>query len=335
MSVWAEEILYNVTLKRVAVGLLESPLTIHNPAYQLFYRRQMKTVMEKYHNAPRQVMIENTNACNYTCSFCPHQKMRRKIGLMRFELYKKIIDECSEIGIAHVDIHQFGEPLLDRFFIDRIIYAKNRGIKTVLTNTNGVLLSEELAGDLIRSGLDLVVISIDAATQETYKIVRPSGHLGTVEKNVRNLVKMKRTVGSSRPTVVLDFLQTPENRDESGRFIKKWKGIADKICVSYMHDWASSVEVEGKVLDFHGHAYREPCRLLWTDLVISWDGRVPLCCIDFENEVILGNVENSSIWQVWHDGPMSKVRRAHLDAKFRDIPLCARCSYRSTWWAVW
>ena len=63
---------------------------------------------------PEIVQIESTNLCNAKCVFCPRDEMQRAQGVMSFELFKKIVDECAELGITHVRMHNYGEPFMDR-----------------------------------------------------------------------------------------------------------------------------------------------------------------------------------------------------------------------------
>ena len=72
------------------------------------------------------VHIESTNLCNFKCSFCPHTKMKRKKGIMDFELYKKIIDEIKDWGIEELNLTGFGEPLLDPLLTEKIKYARKK-----------------------------------------------------------------------------------------------------------------------------------------------------------------------------------------------------------------
>jgi radical SAM protein with 4Fe4S-binding SPASM domain len=130
--------------------------------------------------------------------------------------------------------------------------------------------------------------------------------------------------------VVVDFVQQPENRHEVKLFVKKWRGVADKVMMSYMHDWAGSADKQP--FELHGNPSREPCRLLWSDMVVAWDGRVMLCCVDYEGEVTLGDLKNQNLKEIWKGEKLRKVRETHLKGEFQKTPLCDRCTYRTTWW---
>ncbi len=54
-----------------------------------------------------------------------------------------------------------------------------------------------------------------------------------------------------------------------------------------------------------------------------WDGRVSLCCADFDGKTILGDLNTHSIAEVWNAEPYRKVRREHLESGGPDI--CRAC----------
>ena len=111
------------------------------------------------------MQIESTNICNAKCVFCPRDEMHRKQGVMSFELFKKVVDECVELGITHVRVHNYGEPFMDRQLVEKVRYAKQKGIQEVGMISNGSLITEQVARGMIEAGLDAINISVDAAGQ--------------------------------------------------------------------------------------------------------------------------------------------------------------------------
>ena len=57
-------------------------------------------------------------------------------------LFKKLVDECVELGIEHVRMHNYGEPFVDRQLVDKVRYAKQKGIPQVGMISNGSLITE-------------------------------------------------------------------------------------------------------------------------------------------------------------------------------------------------
>ena len=112
---------------------------------------------------PEIVQIESTNLCNAKCVFCPRDEMHRKQGVMSFDLFKKVVDECVELNITHVRVHNYGEPFMDRQLVEKVRYAKQKGIREVGMISNGSLITEQAARGMVEAGLDAINISVDAA----------------------------------------------------------------------------------------------------------------------------------------------------------------------------
>ena len=91
---------------------------------------------------------------------------------MDIDLFTKIVDECAALGITHVRVHNYGEPFLDKQLVEKVRYAKSKGIAEVGMISNGSLITEEIARGMIDAGLDAINISVDAAGKETFERTR-------------------------------------------------------------------------------------------------------------------------------------------------------------------
>src|ERR687897_3736497 len=92
-------------------------------------RLLLATGRDRAPQLPEIVQIESTNICNAKCTFCPRDEMHRRQGIMSFDLFKKIVDECAALDITHVRVHNYGEPFIDRRLVEKVRYAKQKGIK--------------------------------------------------------------------------------------------------------------------------------------------------------------------------------------------------------------
>ncbi len=328
-----ETLLFNHKIKRIANTLLESPLFNKNPFSRYLLDRQIKKIISVYEERPYCLRIENTNNCNSRCFFCPHSSMKRHKGVMDKRLYVKIIDEAKILKINYINLHNFGEPLLDKDFVWRVKYAKEKGIKKVCTNTNGQLLSGDLQKDLVKSGLDEIYISVDAATEATYNKLRIGLDFRKVKNNIINLSKIKKKNNSSNPKIIVDFLESSLNFTETKRFINDWTKIADRVCISRVHDWAGKKTLPDSTLQ-KSYVYQSltPCRLPFTELVIAWDGQALLCCLDIEGEEVVGDAKKEHLWDIWNGESLKTIRKKQLTMKIDDLKLCRSCQNRVFWW---
>ena len=263
---------------------------------------------------PEIVQIESTNICNAKCVFCPRDDMHRRQGIMPVELFRKIVDECVTLGITHVRMHNYGEALMDRRLVDKVKYAKERGIREVGMISNGSLITDHVARGMIDAGLDAINISVDASGKEVFESTRLGLKYDKVIANIERLVRLRTESGKRRPKLILSFVRQNNSADEQA-FIEHWRGIADKIHITDLHNWAGTLNTESDV--------NYPCYRPWLTFTVLWDGRVSLCCADFDGKTILGNVNTQSIADIWNAEPYREARRQHLESGGPDI--CRAC----------
>lgn len=317
-------------LRRAAIGILNTPFIVDNPIYKYVYRKQINRVVKAHLEKPQVVNLEVTNTCNLRCVNCPNKDMQRKRGFMEMETYEKVIDECVKLGISNIYLSGVGEPTLHRLLVEQVAYAKTRGVKVLTLYTNATLLTPQLSEELIRAGLDRLNVSIDAATSKTYSKIRLPGNLEVVEENLRSLIDLKAKIRSQTPQVVVKFMRESGNAAKVGLFKRKWKGLANEVFISFPHNWGGAITI--KKPEWRGSVKRDPCSMIFRLMSVCWDGKVSLCCLDSEAEVLLGDVRETSIKEIWHSPNLQDVRQAHLDADFGRIPLCAKCSIGDVWW---
>ena len=253
---------------------------------------------------PEIVQIESTNICNAKCVFCPRDDMERKQGIMEWDLYTKVVDECAALGITHVRMHNYGEALVDRGLVEKVRYAKQAGIREVGMISNGSLITDEVARGLVDAGMDAINISLDAAGKEVFETTRVGLKYDKVIAGIERLLHYRDASGKRRPKLILSFVRQ-NNSNEEQAFIEQWGKRADKIHITDLHNWAGTLNAESDV--------NYPCYRPWLTLTVLWDGRVSLCCADFDGREILGDLRTHSIVEVWNNDRFREVRRAHLD----------------------
>jgi MoaA/NifB/PqqE/SkfB family radical SAM enzyme len=263
---------------------------------------------------PEIVQIESTNICNAKCVFCPRDEMHRRQGVMDIALYRKIVDECAALGITHVRVHNYGEPFIDRRLVEKVRYAKARGIAEVGMISNGSLITDEVARGMIEAGLDAINISVDASGREVFETTRVGLSYDKVIANIERIIRIRAELARRRPKLILSFVRQNNSADEQA-FIEHWRRRADKIHVTDLHNWAGTLNRESDV--------NYPCYRPWLTFTVLWDGRVSLCCADFDGREILGDLRTSTIDAIWNSEPYRRARRLHLESGGPDI--CRSC----------
>jgi MoaA/NifB/PqqE/SkfB family radical SAM enzyme len=211
-------------------------------------------------------------------------------------------------------MHNYGEPFLDRHLVEKVRYAKQKGIKEVGMISNGSLITEKVARAMIEAGLDAINISVDASGKEVFDSTRLGLSYDKVIANIERLVRIRAEMGRKRPKLILSFVRQHNSADEQA-FIAHWRAIADKIHVTDLHNWAGTLN--------HDSDVNYPCYRPWLTFTVLWDGRVSLCCADFDGRTILGDLTTSSISEIWNAEPYRLARRQHLENGGPDV--CRSC----------
>lgn len=284
--------------------------------------------MEKL-NFPNRVTIELTNDCNVSCTFCNRQKMEMDIGYMEEKLYYKIIDEMAEhLPIKLVPFFR-GEPLMHPQILEFIKYAKEKGIGPIQIASNALLLGDKMQNDLIESGIDYISFSLDTTDPEIYKCSRLSGDLNISSKNVESMglkCKERKKEGLSVPTLQVSTINIKEYIPGQKKFIEKWLSYVDVVRVYEQHDEKGRL-VDSKIreqLDVFDE--RKPCRKVFTDMIIYWDGRLGLCNYDWNEQQNIGNVNVMTLQEAWDSEEYEAVRNMHQCNQFNS-GICSECHH--------
>jgi len=321
---------YNVGRKILSASFITNN-KLYNSLYDKKIRKSIEKLSRKY---PWGVDIGTTNLCNAECIMCPHSKLK-KMGTMNMKLYKKIIDNCKKLNIKIITLSFFGEPFLDKGIIEKIKYAKEKGM-SVAFYSNASLLTEELAKKIINSKLDGITISFDGYSKETYEKIRKKLKFDIVKRNILNLVEIRKKMKKDNPKINLVLVELEENKREIRQFYKEWRKKVDGINIINMRNWANDIQKEGTKESFHFNKKikRKPCALIWQKMVIDWNGDVVLCCDDWNHSTVLGNLKKQTIEEIWKGNKLRKIREAHIKGEFWKVSLCSDCNKKSIWWLI-
>ncbi|MBO0701681.1 MAG: SPASM domain-containing protein [Candidatus Dormibacteraeota bacterium] len=151
------------------------------------------------------------------CLVSYRPEIGRRQGALDLALFRDLIEENPQL--ERVTLQGLGEPLLAPDLPEMVRLASARGVDMGF-NTNGMLLTERRAEELVRAGLGWLHVSLDGARAETYAAIRGRGDLARVETNVRRLVEVRRRLGAERPRLSLVLVAMRRNLDEIPQVVR-------------------------------------------------------------------------------------------------------------------
>ncbi|MHA1297840.1 MAG: radical SAM/SPASM domain-containing protein [Candidatus Helarchaeota archaeon] len=118
-------------------------------------------------------IVEN---CDFNCLWCYADSPGRKNKIMKYEIFKQIIDKLVQNEFIQVTLSG-GEPLLHNKIDEFVSYAYNKGL-IVHINSNGYYFTKELAKKLKSSGLSQIQMNIESKDPKLHDYIRgkPGSH---------------------------------------------------------------------------------------------------------------------------------------------------------------
>lgn len=298
---------------------------------------------------PIKLTVCSGNVCNLKCALCPvgqNDKGRNK-GLMEFCTFKKIIDECGPY-LYKLDLFNWGEPFLNKDIFKMVRYAKKFKIKVIISS-NLKHFNEKVCSELIKSGVDDLIVSLDGTSQESVNKYQVGNDFNEVISNIKKLVKEKKALNSIKPIIQWRFLvnRYNENEIEEAKDLAKEIGV-DKLEITIfrcdmgnellftskeqfenvqewlpgnetlsMYDYPNKMKKKTKVKE---------CSWLWTQATINWNGSVSPCCAVWHEKFDFGNINSVSFRKIWNNKKYQEARRINRGDRINALDsICSIC----------
>ncbi|MBI2260000.1 MAG: SPASM domain-containing protein [Flavobacteriia bacterium] len=297
---------------------------------------------------PFTISIEPTTACNLSCPECPSglKKFSRAQGTLSPDLHHHILDEMKKTAF-YVNYYFQGEPFIHPHFLQYVIEAKKKNFYTS-TSTNAHFIDSKNVHELILSGLDRLIISLDGLTQKTYESYRINGQLEKVFQAIELIQSKKKELQSKTPYLIVQFLVVKTNEHEIEE-LRKWakdKQVDElrlKTAQFYSYEnghplMPSNVQFSRYKKSKDGrfelkNKMKNECWRMWSSCVFTWDAKIVPCCFDKDAEHQMGSIykKESNFAEIWYSKKYKQFRAQILHNR-ESIDICKNCSEGSKVW---
>lgn len=314
-----------------------------NPFIDVYKAVNANSNTEKYERIkngevtlPRYIDVELTNCCNFRCCFCPTgtKSMNRTRGFMSDEVVSAIVENVIKYNIAGVRFIRWGEPTLHPKYVEIMKKIKSAGAKIHL-NTNGSLITDEQISEMIDMNLDSIKFSFQGADEGTYNEMREGGDY---YKLINTIKKFNEQRGDKAvPYIQITTTITGETIDQVNSFKNDVDGLCDYYNIGYTklnHLNVDSMKIDDnekrkiKELQLHEkfhHTYLKICSDAFDVLSINWNGDVTLCCSDYDNYMIVGNILDNDLKQIFNSKAADNYRAIIAKGEYGKIKCCSEC----------
>lgn len=277
--------------------------------------------------ASGELTVENTTYCGADCIMCPRHEFRFEWSHMPEKLFQDVMDQAVALGITSLDLCGFGDPFMDPGYEAKLRYVRSNYPEVkIYTATTGHLLTEKRL-PWVCELFDTIKISNYGFSQESYKAV----HKGVLDyqKVWENLNRLVEAPREGRPYVIMSFLIFPENKHEVEAWRAYWEPRADEVMVWQPHNYGGAQSIEN--LSFRTRSrelaeVRSCGRPVKGNPFVRVNGDVSVCCFDFNNNLVVGNLNDQSLFEVLNGNKLAAVKKVHEIKEFRGSGLiCENC----------
>lgn len=278
---------------------------------------------------PPRVQIQTQSGCNGRCVFCPNEatlKSGMPHGKMKPELFEKIIADLAKTPPRRISLYLMNEPLLDKRLPEFVRHTTERiPSTTTFVTTNGTYLKPERAEALIDAGLKRLKVSLQSLDPE-----RNTAIMGySSEKVIDNILGVRRII-KEKCAKKFDFrvsmVVTRDNEKDVEEARRFWKSHGVRLVTSALENRGGNIAI-AQDMNPHEMRVRGDCIRPSREMCILFNGEVVLCCVDWYRTVVLGNVGEQSVQEIWHSPRLQEVREALRENCPNCKPdICVNCS---------
>ncbi|MEM3238017.1 MAG: tungsten cofactor oxidoreductase radical SAM maturase [Thermoplasmata archaeon] len=310
----------------------------------------------------KKLYIELTSSCNLSCKMCYRRFWSEKTGMMNDSTFKNILDQISEFkNLDTVHFGGIGEPLFHPKFLEYARIIKDLGYK-LHVSTNGTLLNDHLAEELIQINTDFITFSFDSSEDETFMEIRGIDK-SIVFRNMKNIADKVRAKNKEYPKLELEIVAMKSNIDQLPKIAELGGQIGvSRILISnllpmspelvneivydseidqtYINEFLKSSRVNriGVLLPEFSLKTERICDFMQKkSTVIGWDGEVSPCYrflhsypeyiygrLKNVNRFSFGNVNSKRLSEIWNS---DEYQRFRWNVENSAYPSCIDCVF--------
>ncbi|MDH5358803.1 MAG: SPASM domain-containing protein [Gammaproteobacteria bacterium] len=291
--------------------------------------------------SPFLLYVDPSSACNFRCQFCPtgHKDLVKnsdyRRSAMNYGLFEKLVDNLSAFSqpLKVMRMNKIGEPLLNKKLVDMITLAKDSGrVEHIDLATNGALFSPDLLTRLVTAGLDRLNISLEGINSEQYQ------KHAKVDIDFPKFIDTIKWLYSNKGDCEVT-IKVPGNyltEDQKKQFFDTFGDYCDRIFVEEIAPIWPGFDVEqrtGLQVQSEQGQYKQSlqeksvCTYIFYAMAINADGTVSACCPDWDQKLLIGDLREQSLTEIWTSDKMNALRLLHLENDRKANPVCRDCGH--------
>jgi len=289
---------------------------------------------------PESVKIELSPRCNYRCGFCGLvQRDKQPTHDMDLDFFKRITSEMRECGVKEIGLFYLGESFMNvPLLVAAAEHCRELGFEKRFITTNGSLVTQEAAYQVMEAGITSIKFSINSADPDMFKeiIGVSSKNFWRALENVKGAWEVREASGFydtelSASSIKYDDEQQPKMEAILAKYVRPYVDVHYWLPLYSMGAYATAREAELGYRPSAGNQGRLdnpvdplPCWAPFTEGHVRAEGGLSACCFDAHGTWEMANLNDMSFLDAWNCEAFKELRAIHLR---KDVTgsICEKC----------
>ncbi len=224
-------------------------------------REEINATLNSNSATPKIINLAYDKTCNLACAYCRtefHNPKKIHNAEKTLKIHANLFNQGIN-GVERLIMSGTGDPFASRLYMDFLqnFDAKKNPSVRIKLQTNGLLFTPERWNRIAKShsAIDWISVSIDAATEKTYRINRQGSFIKLL-KNIEFISELRKRGETKR--FYINFVVQANNYMEMKLFIELGlKYGSDLIEFQCLEDWGTLSKAEFKKLAIHDKTHPE------------------------------------------------------------------------------
>lgn len=280
---------------------------------------------------PVLVKVDISPLCNLRCTYCIHadpasgrshlleEQSFRGNQRMALNQFARLVDEISGKSMA-VSLYYLGDPLVHPDLARMCRLAAAARLNSHISTNFSFNLSDARLYELVTSGLTHLTVCVDAMHQESYERTRVGGRLQVVLNNLERVLAIRQDSGQRYPRVEVQYIKFQHNLSDIEDAAAWCRARGVDQFTDYWGNLHNYTDLQpGGYQVFGPKPDRRVPQCAWPHfaLQVKYNGDVIPCCYyrhadqyrDGADGRVVGNVFDTSVWDVWNSPEYRRLRR--------------------------
>lgn len=272
---------------------------------------------------PRVIEVQFHNKCNSNCLICPYKDMNYKYEDMSDELFNKLLSEIDESKLERIIPYLNNEPFLSNSFLERVKKIRQRfNDVEIEISSNVSMINDRDLFELKNLNITELRLSVFGYNMETYHKMMPGLNYE------KTFSKLNLISGILKDTNIIISIVMIDNGEIEEKEFENMRDLCDKLGFNFERwgflDRSDNVTYKSNNIYNSNVCTCEQNRPIERMHILS-DGRVIFCCQDWGHSIVVGNIKENTISEIWNSEKYNEVRKSLYNKELDSPEICKKC----------